>query len=109
MIYGTPEFITLLIDMIQRDKRHDLYKETCECYNKMAVHIYGKKPDVILDRTRPSEPTEVKNYRKENYEPTTKSTAGKALSILAKIFNPRVYQIKWKNQTKNGKELQDYT
>jgi hypothetical protein len=109
MKYGTPEFITLLIDMIQRDKRHDLYKETCECYNKMAVHIYGKKPDAILDRTRPSEPEEVKNYRKENYEPTTKSTAGQALSILSKIFNPRVYQIKWKDQTANGKELQDYT
>jgi len=109
MIYGTSDFNNLLIDMIQRDKRHDLYKETCECYEKMAVHIYGCTPDAILERTRPSEPEEVKNYRKENYEPTTKSTAGQALSIVSKIFNPRLYQIKWKNQTENGKRLQDYT
>lgn len=109
MRYGTPDFNTLLIDMIQRDKRHDLYKETCECCEGMSVHIYGCKPVEILEKTRPSEPEEVKKYRLDNYEPTTKSTAGRALSILSKIFNPRLYQIKWKDQTPNGKKLQDYT
>ena len=109
MIYGTPEFDLLLIDMIQRDKRHDLYKETVKVCERMAVHINGEKPIEILERTRPSEPDEVKTYRILNYEPTTKSTAGQALSIVSKIFNPRLYQIKWKNQTENGKKLQDYT
>lgn len=109
MRYGTTEFDKLLIDMIQRDKRHDTYKKTVECYERMAVHVYGEKPIEILERTRPSEPDEVKKYRIDNYEPTTKSTAGQALSIVSKIFNPRIYQIKWKDQTTNGKKLQDYT
>jgi hypothetical protein len=108
MIYGTPEFNTLLLDIIKRDKRHDMYGECCDLYDKMAVHIYGKTPTEILERTRPSEPVEVKQYRIDNYEPTTKATASKAISILMKIFNTSLSEIRWKEQTPNGQKLQKY-
>lgn len=108
MKYGTPEFNELLLDMIQRDKRHDLYKETCESCEKMKPHIYGTKPVDILNRTRPREPEEVKKYRLENYEATTKATAAKALTILSKIFNPELSEIKWKDKTNNAKILEEY-
>jgi len=109
MIYGTPEFNALIMDMIQRKKRHDMYQTCCDCADAMAIHIYGDKPIKLLERTRPREPEEVMRYRIENYEPTTKATATKGISILNKIFNPWLYEIKWKEQTTNGKKLQDYT
>jgi hypothetical protein len=111
MIYGTPDFEELVLKMItggENGKRHDLYKTTVECAKKMRVHVYGDRPDDILDRVRPREPDEIKNYRKENYEPTTKATASKALSVVSKIFNPNLSQIRWQEQSNNGKKLQDY-
>jgi len=108
MIYGTAEFNQLLLDMIQRDKRHDTYDQSVKKFADMKPHIYGSKPLDILRRTRPREPDEVKEYRIENYEATTKATASKAFSVLMKIFNPWFSEVRWKNQTSNGKALQDY-
>jgi hypothetical protein len=108
MIYGTTEFEELLIKLIKNKLRHDIYEESVKCCEEMAVHIYGDKPDAILSRVRPREPDEVKAYRLENYEPTTKATASKALSIVSKIFNPWLSEIKWKEQNVNGKKLEDY-
>lgn len=108
MIYGSEEFRILILDVLTRDKRHALYEKTVECANKMRVHIYGDTPTELLARVRPREPDEIRQYREKNYEPTTKATASKALSILGKIFNPWLFQIKWHNQTNNGKKLEDY-
>jgi hypothetical protein len=109
MILGTPDFDDLLRDILVREKRHPLYHKTVKCAERMSVHIYGEKPTEILDRVRPREPDEIKSYRKENYEPTTKATASKALSVISKIFNPSLYQIKWKDQSNSGAELERYT
>ena len=109
MIYGTPDFKQLLFDMIRNNKRHDLYAETVEEYRCMKPHIYGDLPVELLNKTRPREPQDVKQYRLDNYEPTTKSTASKALSILQKIFNPWFSEIKWTTTSTNGKKLAEYT
>lgn len=109
MILGTPEFDELLLDILVREKRHPLYKKTVECASRMRIHIYGEKPEDLLNRARPREPEEIKNYRKENYEPTTKATASKALSVVGKIFNPSLFQVKWKDQTNSGSELESYS
>lgn len=109
MTYGSTEFNELLYEIISRNKRHDLYEESVDTFNSMKPHIYGDKPLEILERTRPREPSEVRQYRIDNYEPTTKATASKALSIVSKIYNPQFSDIKWKDQTDNGKKLQDYT
>lgn len=108
MIYGTQEFTDLVYDMIVNNKRHDLYKKTVECAEKMRIHVYGDKPVELLKRVRPGEPDEIQKYRAENYEPTTKSTAAKALSIVSKIFNPSLSTITWKDQSESGKRLQKF-
>ena len=111
MIYGTPEFEALIFDMIwggKDAKRHDLYEKTVKLADAMRIHVYGDKPKDILERVRPGEPAEIKAYRLENYEPTTKSTASKALSVVGKIFNPSLSTISWKDQSSNGKKLQEY-
>jgi hypothetical protein len=98
------EYIRLVLE----GKRHDLYKKCCDHAEEMGIHIYGNKPTEILKRVRPREPEEIRKYREDNYEATTKATASRALSVLAKIFNPDNYSIKWQNMTTNGTKLQSF-
>lgn len=114
MIFGTgetptPEYAQLLKDIIESDKRHPLYHETCEHAKEMSVHIYGDKPLYLLERVRPREEDEVKKYRVENYEPTTKAGADKSIDIVSKIFNPTLYSIRWKEESNEINELKEYT
>jgi hypothetical protein len=107
MRFEDSDFSEYIREVIE-DKRHDLYKTTCKKASEMSIHIYGDTPTEILNRARPREPEEIKKYRLENYEATTKATASRALSVLAKIFNPDNYSIKWKEQTNNGKKLESF-
>lgn len=109
MVYGTPDFAQLLKDIIESKKRHPLYEETCKHAEAMSVHIMGDKPMYLLQRARPREEEEVQMYRVENYEPTTKSSADKAIDILSKIFNPTLYSVVWKEKTPQSEELEQYT
>src|SRR5690606_31512404 len=72
-------------------------------------HVYGDKPMYLLERTRPREEADVKAYRIDNYEPTTKAGCDKALDIVSKIFNPTLYSIRWKEQDEQVKEIKSYT
>lgn len=109
MVYGTPEFAQLLKDIIESKKRHPLYEETCRHAEAMSVHIMGDKPMYLLQRARPREEEDVQLYRVENYEPTTKSSADKAIDIVSKIFNPTLHSIVWKEKTPESEELEQYT
>lgn len=109
MIYGTQDFAQLLKDIIHDGKRHDLYDITVEHAKEMGVHINGEKPIYLLERARPREDEEVRAYRLENYEPTTKSGADKAIKIVSKGFNPTLYSIDFKGESKESEELETYT
>jgi hypothetical protein len=114
MIYGTEEFDYTLLQAIKGSKegkgyRHDCYEEACDHAEEMGWHLYGNKPETLLSRVRPREDPEVTKYRLDNYEPTTKSAADKALNIVSKIFNPNLYSIRWENQNESSKKLKDYT
>lgn len=109
MIYGTEDFARTLKTIIKDGVRHPLYEKTVEHAKAMGVHIYGDKPIYLLDRSRPREDEDVKVYRLENYEPTTKSGADKAIDIVGKIFNPTLYSIDFREQSAESKLLQDYT
>lgn len=109
MIYDTQEFADRMKAVIKDDYRHPLYEQTVEHAKAMGVHIYGDKPIYLLDRARPREDEEVKAYRIENYEPTTKAGADKAIDIVGKIFNPMLYSIVFKDQTPDSELLQKYT
>lgn len=108
MIYGTDEFDALLLSVIRDDYRHLGYEKSCEIAKEASVHIYGDKPKELLERARPREDEEVRRYRLDNYEATTKGPAGKAVQIVSKIFNPINYSIVFP-KTERGEELRDYT
>lgn len=109
MIYGTQGFADQMKAIIKDGARHPLYEQMVEHAKAMSVHIYGDKPVYLLDRARPREDEEVKLYRLENYEPTTKAGADKAIDIVGKIFNPTLYSINFKEQNEESKLLQQYT
>lgn len=109
MIYGTPEFDELLKDVISNKKRHDNYECCVEHAEEMSWHLYGVKPEALLERTRPNEDPDITQYRLDNYEPITKSAADKAVHIVSKIFNPNLYSIRWKEKNSSAEELKKYT
>lgn len=110
MLYGTDDFNLLLSKMLSKDGyRHPSYQDCVEHAEEMAWHFYGTTPLELLNRSRPREDPEVKQYRLDNYEPTTKSAADKALHITSKIFNPTLYSIRWAEQNKTNDDLKKYT
>jgi hypothetical protein len=116
MIYGTQEFDDTLKKVIQgpqEDKkhgyRHSCYDECCDHAEVMSWHLYGCKPEELLTRSRPREDPDVTKYRLDNYEPTTKSAADKAITIVQKIFNPNLYSIRWSQESSGSKKLKEYS
>lgn len=100
-----------LVKIIQNKENDSLkrpgYKASVDHADEMAVHLYGDKPSNLLARVRPREDPDITQYRLESYEPTTKSTAEKAVSLVNKIFNPKLYAIKPKDGAP-GKALYEY-
>jgi len=115
MIYGEEDFDKELIRMIKtsheegKEYRHSCYRECVEHAEEMSWHLYGVTPAELLQRARPREDPEVTQYRLDNYEPTTKSAADKAINIVSKIFNPQLYSIRWKTESESGSKLKSYT
>lgn len=109
MIYGGEDYAQLLKEIIKEGLRHDLYARTVAHAREMGVHINGDKPLYLLERARPREDSEVKAYRIENYEPTTKAGADKAIDIVSKVCNPILSSIRWADHTPESSELEEYT
>jgi hypothetical protein len=109
MIYGTQEFAQLLKAVIKEGYRHPKYEETVQHAKEMGVHIYGDDPAHLINRLRPREEEEVKDYRVESFEPITKASAGKCIDIVTKMFNPTIYSIRWKDPDSEAEELKEYT
>ncbi len=104
------DFFEFLKGAIKDDKvRHSSYGQCCDHAEEMSVHVYGVKPLRLLEITRPNEDPKIKAYRLSVYQPKTKSTTNKALSIVSKIFNPTLFRIKWNEQDSNAKMLQEYS
>lgn len=109
MIYGTPEFDEVMLDILKKDYRHPSYEASVKHAEEMSWHFFGDKPEGLLKRTRPNEDPEITAYRLENYEPTTKSAADKAIKITSKILNPNLFSIRWEKQSTQSEELRKYT
>lgn len=109
MVFDTQEFADRLRDILRDGVRHPLYDKSVQHARDMSVHINGDKPLFLLERVRPRESDAVKAYRIENYEPTTKACAGKALDIVSKIFNSNLMSIRWKEKNADTEKLEQYT
>lgn len=91
--YLLPKLVLIVQNPKKDEYKHSGYRQACDHACEMGVHLYGEKPEKLLNRVRPREDPAITAYRLESYEPTTTSTAGKALSITNKIFNPKLYAI----------------
>lgn len=109
MLYGSQEFAQRLKAIIQDQYRHPKYADTKKHAEEMGVHIYGEVPDHLINRLRPREEQEVKDYRIESFEPITKASAGKAIDITSKMFNPNLYSIRFKEENSETEEMRAYT
>lgn len=107
MVYGSQEFNDALVAII-KGQRHSYYAEAARLARDMSVHVYGRKPEELLNRVRPGEDDAIKEYRISNYEPTTKAPCGKAIKIVSKIFNPNLSSIVFKDN-ENSQRLKEYT
>lgn len=108
MIYGTTEFSETLADVI-KGARHPYYETAVRLAKEMSVHVYGDKPVDLLNRVRPGEDEAIKDYRLQNYEPTTKAPCGKAIKIVSKIFNPNLSSIIFPKDNEKALKLKEYT
>ncbi len=97
-----------LVTDTDNKKKHKLYADCCCHAEDMEVHIYGEKPEKLLKRVRPHEDPAITHYRLESYEPTTMSTAEKALTIVNKIFHQSNYSINFESDSKS-QLLKEYT
>lgn len=103
------EFLEYLKMACKDDEvRHPNYMQCCMHAEDMSIHVYGITPMKLLSITRPNEDPEIKKYRLSVYQPKTKSTANKALSIVSKIFNPSLWRLVWNEQSANGNRLEEY-
>lgn len=108
LVSGFLDLLRLLLKDDKDKNKHETYIDSVEHAEEMSVHLYGVKPEKLLNVVRPREDKETKDYRLSAYQATTKATAGKALSIVQKIFNPTLSNIQWTGEG-NSKELQKYT
>lgn len=108
-------FLKRLKQLIQDEKnehKHEHYKASIEHAEEMSWHVYGYKPETLLKRVRPREDPAITAYRLDSYEPITKSICKKALSITHKVFNSKLYSIRFdddeKAQRLKSYSLEDY-
>ncbi len=104
-------FLKKLLQLIQDDRnehKHEHYKAACELAETMSWHVYGKKPESLLKRVRPREDPAITEYRITSYEPITQSICKKAISITHKVFNSKLYSIRFKEDDKS-QLLKKYT
>lgn len=72
------------------------YPNKAECMklaHALSVHANGEMPDDKILSRRPSEPEEIKNYRKTIYVPKTKQAVSKVIASLEKIRRAQDWSI----------------
>lgn len=72
---------------------YPVYKEANDKYNSLRIHANGEYPKALIEERRPSEPEEIKEYRKKVYQPVTKKTVSQVFNCLGKIRRSPDYMI----------------
>jgi len=74
-------------------------KKACmDLAHAIAVHANGETPDDKIMSRRPSEPEEIKTYRKTIYVPKTKQAVSKVIHSLEKIRRAQDWSIKYNDE-----------
>ena len=82
-------YLSYIID----GNKHSYYDYTVEHAAEMSVHIKGDQPGALLNDYRPNEPAEIHDYRLRIWQPITKSSSKRAISVIQRINNSRYYSI----------------
>ena len=70
-------------------------KDCIDLAHALSVHANGEMPDDKIMSRRPSEPEEIKNYRKTIYVPKTKQAISKVIHSLEKIRRAQDWNIQY--------------
>lgn len=73
--------------------KHYNYYTNCELSQKIRIHADGTVPENLIFNRRPSEPEEIKAYRKSIYVPKTKNPISKVINSLEKIRRSQDWNI----------------
>ena len=87
------EYIKAVASKGKSAKRHEYYDDATEHAEEMGVHVSGTCPGDLLKKARPNEPEDVRQYREDVWEPVTKAKSKKVISVINRIFNPRMYAV----------------
>ena len=85
-------------------------KKTCmDLAHALSVHANGEMPDDKIMSRRPSEPEEIKNYRKTIYVPKTKQAINKVIHSLEKIRRAQDWSIAYNDEAVPSQVAKDET
>ncbi len=103
----TPDWIRNVI----RNK-HLNYDLTVKLAKRLTTHASGIVPEDLIYKRRPSEPEEIKEYRKQIYVPITKNPISKVITSLQKIRRSQDWSIQYQSNIPSiiadGESLEDY-
>jgi hypothetical protein len=94
------------------DTTNHFYKECVAKHTDFLPHSDGERPTKIIDKQRPNEPDNVKQFRLDIWEPITKPTFARLVSSLSKIRRSSDWSIIYPaddfNKIRQGNELEEY-
>jgi len=82
---------------ITKMEKHPFREKFEEMFEEMAVHTRMRKPEDLLLKRRPNEPSDVLCYRTDNYEPITYGSMNKAFDNLNRILTGIHYKMQVNN------------
>lgn len=69
------------------------YERVVAYADRLAPHAFGESPEDILERKRPNEHPDIKEYRLASYEPITEPEFGSAVTATKRIFSPGLFSV----------------
>lgn len=101
--------VELLKKYFVKEPPHSLHwPDAVAIATSLQNHTKDAFPEGLLDKARPNEEPKYKEYRKEVYEPVTKSTVEKVQTTLCKIERAEDWAIKYEEPDEDPKSLQTY-
>ena len=99
-----PDKFTEYVNSLVSDgrNRHAAYDIVTAEAEGMAVHTKKLYPKNILERYRPHEPPEVREYRLSIWKPVTNSLSEKIINAVNKTLNPRYFSVQFPSEPISG-------
>jgi len=100
-----------IIDHHENKVEWEIKKDACKLYDALKIHANGEIPKVLIERRRPNEPDEIKQYRFDIYAPVTEQPITKVFTSLSKIRRSNDYKVDYSKAEQisfSDETLEDY-